>query len=44
MPCVNECVREEERPLVSLSKWFEKNSNDFYSSICLLNMALKYKL
>jgi hypothetical protein len=43
MACVISCLKDN-KPLVSLSKWFEKNANDFESSICLLDMALKYKL
>jgi hypothetical protein len=44
MACVNACIIKDNKPLESLSKWFEKNANDFESSICLLDMALKYGL
>ena len=42
---MNACILKDNKPLESLSKWFEKNANDFVeSSICLLEIALKYGL
>ena len=45
--CLNQCTRSiknEERPIEMLVRWWKEKSFDFDSSICILDIALKYDL
>jgi len=45
MTCSYQCTIEtKQRPIKMLVDWWNENSFDFESSICMLNMALKYDL
>ncbi len=42
--CFNQCLMDKERPIKLLVDWWKMNSFDFDSSICILDIALKYDL
>jgi hypothetical protein len=42
--CFDQCAHKEERPIKKLVDWWKINSFDLDSSICILNIALKYDL
>ena len=44
--CLNQCSRNtnKERPIKMLVIWWDQKSLNIKSSMCMLNMAIKYNL